>query len=126
MGVDLTLLPFCNEQMSNDDYIIYFSHTALDMQRRHELWEPIKEIEEKFGVVVPSGFLSLLSREGETGPHYGKTMRTPYGNPLQYVLAKHLKIFEKQRGVQDNWQNRAIWAYLLQLPNNLRIALYWH
>ena len=123
MGSDLTLLPFGS---TLDIAVRFFSHTILNLERRRELWPLIDEIEERFGRDVPHGFTSFLGRQ-DNGEHgYGDTMRTPYDDNLKYVEARHLKPLKDHSLVQDNYLNRAAWAYLEQLPDDLPIALYWH
>jgi hypothetical protein len=117
MGVDLTLLVFTGDN---------FSHTMLDLERRSGLWECITAIENMFGWNVPIPFYSFYGtmKNGERG--YGDTQTTPYGDRLKYVHVKQLKPLSSNQYVLDNYNNRAVWAYLEQLPDDVQIALYWH
>ncbi len=117
MGVDLTLLPFDADRAN-----LSFSHSVLGIERRRELWDLILEMEID---VVPNGFTSYLSRleNGETG--YGETMETPYGEPLKYTKAERLVSLAHHEEVRNNFKNRAVWAYLMELPPETKIALYW-
>lgn len=122
MGLNLTLLPFYSLGMDNE----CFSLSVLNLERRSELWRPILEIEKEKGVDIPDNFSSYLSRDGECeDTHWGKTINTPYDERVRYVFAKHLKPLVSHPGVQDNYKNRAVWAYLEQCPDDLKIALFW-
>lgn len=116
MGLDLYLLPF--------DEGSVFSHTLLSCERRRDLFEVIMgRLSE---TPVPDTFYTYLSREDDQDSHYGITTETPYGEPLGWVLASRLLEFAAHEGVRDNFTNRAIWAYLAELPSKTRVALYWH
>lgn len=122
MGVDLTMLPFGNRSEGNA-----FSHTLLDCNRSRELFDEIFAIEKEHGEYVPPEFVSYCSRDGKyEEPHYGSTLETPYGERLQYVEAQRLYALIQHPHVQDNYPNRAVWAYISCLPRETKIALYWH
>ena len=121
MGLDLKLLPF---DADAGDRISY-SHTILNCLRRSDLFEEILEMEERFGHAVPKGFSSYLRSTKNRGSHYGVTVTTPYGEILKYVTAGMLTAFSDHEGVLDNHWNRAIWAYLKELPPGTKVALYW-
>ncbi len=122
MGVDLDLLPFDCDQGN-----FAFSHTLLNCCRRRELWETLSAMENQRGRKVPSGFTSFRSRDNKyEEPHYGTTIDTPYGTPLKFLLVEDLLLLVNHEAVQDNAKNRAIWAYLAQLPPETKVALYWH
>lgn len=115
MGFDLRMLPFDYDQGS-----FGFSYAILSLERRRELWGPIGEIENQYGVDVPEHFSSY----GEHG--YGRTTTTPYGNKLKCVPVEKLVPLSTHEAVTDNLTNLAIWAYLSHLPNGTKVALYWH
>lgn len=118
MGMDLCLLPFDSD---------FFSHTILDCERRWELWKPITAIESRIGRDVPDNFQSYKARDEEAGKScYGKTLRTPYGDNLKYVLVSDLTALSGHASVQDNPKNRAIWAYLEKLAPDTKVALFWY
>lgn len=122
MGVDLRLLPFYSQTTG-----IAFSQDVLDLERRRELWGVIEPIESEFGRDVPTDFNSYCGeKEGVEEPTYGLTLTTPYSENLKYLHAVHLKPLRQHPAVQDNWKNRAIWAFIEELPDDLPIALYWH
>lgn len=120
MGVDLRLLPIECEHEN-----LWYSHSMLSLERRRELWPLFAELEKTSGVVDPS-FTSFCGRQdnGENG--YGKTLETPYGQPLTYLTAEQILTLKDHEAVQDNTTNRAIWAYLAHLNPKMKIALYWH
>lgn len=113
MGLDLTLLPFDSER---------FSHTVLTCERSIDLFEEIGKLQ---AVRVPTEFNTFVAQDDEHGDHYGNTQDTPYGEPLTFVLVEQLLPFSKYEEVTDNFKNRAIWAYLKQLPRDTKVALYW-
>lgn len=123
MGVDLSLLPFdCDHGTS-----FSFSHTLLELERRRELWDPIYSMETESGEPAPENFTSYRGDPGADGEHgYGKTTKTPYGDRIRFVSAFLLCKLKDHEAVRDNWKNRAIWAYLAELPPETKVALYWH
>jgi len=123
MGLDLTLLPIFTRMKSEK----WFSHSVLELNREPELFEKILEVERKVGILVPPDFDSYLSRgEGNEESHYGETCWTPYGDPVKYVRVKDLLKFRYCNEVYDYFLNRAVWAYLKELPEDIKIALFWH
>lgn len=124
MGLDLDLLPFAHPRMSP---INTFSHDILDMARAtHAFWDLVRAIEKKWGQRVPADFATYRSRQNDKESHYGPTQETPYGELLLWVEARHLKPLRDHECVQDNWRNRGIWAFIMEMPDDLPIALYWH
>jgi hypothetical protein len=117
MGLDLRLLPFDAD---------FFSHTILDCERRSDLFEAVLKVEGKIGRDVPDNFQSFTGKSADASPCYGKTIRTPYGENLKYMLAGDLVKFAKHVDVTDNEKNRAIWAYLTELNPSNKVALFWH
>ena len=116
MGLDLYLLPIESET-------VHFSHTVLNCQRRPDLFKELLSIPSE---PVSQYFSTFLSR-GEDGEHcYGKTTTTPYGQALTWVRLESLLLYRDHIDVRDNSRNRAIWAYLGELPPFTKIALYWH
>jgi hypothetical protein len=141
MGLDLALLPF-----ESDSPSIVFSHSILNCWRRRELFDVIgklpsvpinpemegktrKDVEAEDKAKkrpLSTRFTSYLATlpNGESG--YGETTHDPYGSPLRYTLAGDLVKVGKHDGVTDNARNRAVWAYLAELPPDTKVALYWH
>lgn len=119
MGLDLTLLPFDCDQGN-----FCFSHTMLDCERRRDLFEAIMKMLKE--TPVPDGFMSFRGRTQEGDTSYGVTTTTPYGAPLGWVPAGDLVNLGVHIGVLDNHLNRAIWAYLRELPKETKVALFWH
>jgi hypothetical protein len=117
MGLDLDLLPF--DAFDN----ISFSHTVLCCDRKRDLFEKILKLVTKR---VPNDFTSYLSMEDGMDHHYGRTVRTPYGDALCYTTVGALLKFKDHVCVKDNVKNKAIWAYLNALPKKTKVALYWH
>lgn len=117
MGVDLSLLPFDAEHPG-----LAFSHSILQLERRRELWPLIEAMELD---IVPNGFTSFLGRQANGEHGYGETIKTPYGTPLKYTRVGKLVSIAHHDAVRDNPKNRAVWAYLMELPIDTKVALYW-
>jgi hypothetical protein len=120
MGMDLALLPAYNQK---DD----FSHDLLTFFRDYDLFDKIVEKSRQFGIPVKEGGISsFYSRNANyEGAHYGSTEETPYGERLKYVTANHLKDAVKDFKT-DSWRNKAIFAFINELPDDLQVYLYWH
>ncbi len=115
MGLDLCLLPF-----DGDSGNWAYSHTMLQCNRDSELFEKIQKLK---SIRVPPDFGTFHCRDDEyEQPHYGNTQETPYGEPVEYVLAHDLvKITPDDTG----YVNKAVWAYLKELPPRTKVALFW-
>lgn len=110
MSIDLTLLPF-----DCDSELLSFSHNVLQLNRDYDLFGKIDKLPQ---LEVPNNFSSYLSRDEEyEEPHYGNTTETPYGNKLQYTTAGELKKCNI---------NGPAGAYINALPDQNKVALYWH
>lgn len=121
MGLDLKLLPFDGDF---NDYS--FSHTILNCFRMGELFDAIKTLENRLGRPVGENFSSYFGKQAENEAYsFSETHITPYGEELKFVLVGDLLAFKTHAQVQENWKNRAIWAYLAQLPLTNKVALYW-
>jgi len=119
MGVDLMLLPMTVDY----DGMTAVAYTTLELERRHELWPLVRTLSME---PVPAFFETLLSPEGpEESWAAGNTQTDSYGSPLRCVLAEDLYSLADHPAVQGNHTNRAVWAYLAQLPAGMRVALYW-
>lgn len=116
MGVNLSLLPF------DIGASIHISRTVLECLGRKELFE---EIEKLPAIKVPEDFKCYLARGANGGSCYGVVTETVFGEPLTCTTALHLAELQRHYGVTDNYVNRAIWAYLKELPPHLAVALYW-
>lgn len=123
MGVELNLLPFFYEDSHGGA-----SLDVLRLTRRSNLFS---EIEDKIEMKeVPDTFDTHLSSEeidglDETPHHFGNTQNDDYGHPLKWCFVKDLMELSDHPGVQDNPRNKAIWAYLNELPDKKKVALHW-
>jgi len=157
MGVDLRLLPVDGDHGGH----LFFSHMIISLDR-NAIIGAVREVAEKHAKEIPSP-LSCYVAHQEDGEGYGHATEDPYGDPLTFVLAKHLKplaplvglIYEDGSGKRptawdvvgemddksprgptiqlktpkDGYQsrlNRAAFAYILALPDDVKIVLYWH
>ncbi len=118
MSDSLTLLPFDGESGGSS-----YSHTVLRCWDNSTFFDEIRKLP---AVRVPEEFNSYVCYDNDNEPmHYGNTQETPLGNPLTFVLAEQLAQFSAQ-AVDSGYQNKAIWAYLAELPPRTKVALYWH
>lgn len=120
MALDLRLLPF-----DHDSVVLSFAHSLLSCYRSG-IAQELLYVNEHHGRPVPEGFCSFVSRRSDGESGYGKTHTTPYGEPLQWVEVRHLKPFKEHPSVQGYRRNRAIWAYLSELADDTKVALYFH
>lgn len=120
MSLDLALLPFEGSEE------VPFSHSVLRTTMSYALGDELMEMEKRRGRDVPVRFSSYLCRDEKyEESHYGNTQFTPYGERLKEVEVEDLLAFRDHELVQINPRNRAVWAYLAELPPRTRIALYW-
>ena len=120
MGLDLKLLPQHTKTADFSDDIISF-------HRESRLIELIQECELVYGIkVLPYRFTSYLGdpKNDEDERGYGHTNTTAYGEHLQAVYAKHLK-GEINGYKADSWRNRAIIAFINELPDDILVYLFW-
>lgn len=122
MGRELILIPVDTHGTGR----VSFGHQLINTLRRDELYDAVAVIERHVGMDVPRGFKTFRSLNDDGKPAYGVTETTPYDEPLKMVPVGHLKQFANILPVQDNWQNRAVWAYLDQMPDDWWVALYWN
>lgn len=119
MSLDLTLIP-----VEHDDGRWGYGHTVLRMDAANYIHDLI----ERFNLREtdpPDKFNTYLSRDDKyEEPHYGETNEDPYGEPLRCVRAGDLGALVLHENVTA--RDRAVWAYIRQLPPETKIALYWH
>ena len=107
MGLDLHLLPFYAETAN-------FSHTLLETKRAYDQYDEIAKCPQQ---PVDPGFHSYYGRHPEWDDVcYGVTEKTPYGEPVKWTRAKYLK--PHLTGPAG--------AYIRELDDEHKIALYWH
>lgn len=115
MGLHLKLIPFERERGDYAD-----SYTVLNCDKDYDLFNQIQQLPE---FPVPPNFNSYYSVEEDDIICYGVVKETPYGEELTYSFVKDLL---RCKPSSDRQTNKAIWAYLKQLPPNTKVALYWH
>jgi len=116
MGVDLTLLPLIGPDF-------WASHDVIQLNRRSALWPEIAKLKQH---PIPMPLTCYLSRGEDGESRYGNTEKDPYGDPLKWTTAAELLTLKDHEVVVDDWQNRAVWAYLSHMPPDWPIVLYWH
>lgn len=123
MGVDLTILPFFNESMPGES--LSFAHTNIVVAREQAIFHIFEIAQTRHGRDVPENFRCYLATGPYGDPCYGTLTEDPYGDNLQYVRAMHVK--PALAGYTSRyWKNRALAKYILELPDELAIAIYWH
>src|SRR5260221_3049115 len=105
MGVDLRLLPFDCDQ---SDFI--YSQTVLSCNR---FWVLFHEIEKLPSHEIVGEFRSFCGRIPDSA--YDPTKETPYGTKLRYTTVQDLLSIDRYL-VNDSYVNKAIWAYLAEVP----------
>ncbi len=123
MGLDLQLLPAFSQSENCD-----ISHDILNLHRDDKLFKLILKVEKKKGVEIRRGGINSYVGDDETGLYeetcYGKTEISKYGERIKSLLASELDvIFSAYK--TDSWKNKAIFAFVKELPKDLVIYLYW-
>lgn len=103
MGVDLELRPV----VYRDEWRLC---DTLSVHRNSELWPFINDLPM---LPVPN----RVFQESETTDEYGID--------LAYTTAGMLCSLKERPEVKDPFRNRAIWAYLAELPEDWPVMLYW-
>jgi hypothetical protein len=117
MGVDLTLMPLLGKS-------VWCAHEMLGLERRRELWDKVAELPQQ---QIPNAVCCYVARDKTSGqPRYGDAEITPHGDKITYTTAADLLTLKDDESIQDNWKNKAIWAYLAQMPPDWPIVLWWH
>ncbi len=113
MSLHLTLLPIVgiNE-------LITSRTNFLTCERDNYLFEQIDQI---ISSPVPPDFKSFYSTE-DCYYEYGSLTKDGFDEELNYIFVKELL---KLKPLSESQTNKAIWAYLKQLPPEGKIALYW-
>lgn len=123
MGVDLLLIPF---KSSNDinGRIWGLSSSSLEVVRSRDMWREILALESQ---PVAERFLTPFGLVYPDEPDYWnrETSVDAYDKPLRWVSAGDLASLRDYRNIPKESQNRAVWAYLEQLPPDYKVALYW-
>lgn len=110
MCTDLTLLPF---DCDHED--LSFSHNVLKIPRDSTVFDKIRATTQK---EVPEGFTSYVSRDDAyEESHYGETIEDPYGDKVRYATAGDLKKCDIPGPAG---------AYVAELPDDNKVALFWH
>lgn len=113
MSLHLTLLP-----VGGINELITSIHNFLNCERDNHLFDQIMKI---VSSPVPPDFKGFHSTD-EADYVYGNITKDAYGEELTYVNVKDLTNLKPN---SESQTNKAIWAYLKQLPPEGKIALYW-
>lgn len=117
MGVDLCLIP-----VDSDLGDWSMGHSLLEVERRSELWNVVEALAKHD---LPTKFQCFKARNADGDPCYGTLTDDCYGNLVKCATAGDLAAIQHQ-STTDHPRNRAIWAFLRELPPETKIALYWH
>jgi hypothetical protein len=115
MGLDLTLLPYWQEN---------FAHTVLPLIEHSELFDALRALPAT--PVAPGFNCHFGSTSDDQYRCYGPCTEDAYGDPLCYVTVHQLLQFKNHPGALNGSINRGAWAYLTYLEPQCRVALYWH
>lgn len=117
MGLDLTFLPF-----DADFEELHFSHTILPCEREREAFSDLLKKEREKGIRVPENFTGYFGKDENGERQYGKMTETPYGDVLKYLTADEiLSCFNP-----EYQKNKAIRAYIENIPKGTKIAIWWN
>ncbi len=116
MGVDLTLLP-----LSSAGH--WSAHDALLLDRSGDLWDEIATLGE---TEIPQPLWCHYARRPDGETTFGRLEKSPYGERLTWLPAGKLLTLAEAPDVKSSWRNRAVWAYLAQMPEDYPVVLYWH
>ena len=118
MSLDLTLIP-----VDHDSEGWGFGHSLLEWGSGFDSSDATKHLTR---FPVPADFATFKGRSDDGESAYGNTQQTPYGEPLQAVEAKPLADALSRLTHGNGWRRAAVVAYLRQMPDDAKIALYWH
>lgn len=121
MSLQLTICPSAFKGRESTYSLLAFT------MRNNEL-NPIKLLDETRGRDVGKQGVWTHFADGKTEDDeriYGPTFETPYGKPIRNVLCGELVETMEKMNIQG-WNDKAIYAYLKELPDDLEIWLYWH
>lgn len=130
MGLDLYMLPVDGDLPPK----LFFAHNILSIDRNAIIGD-IRDVAKKHAVKIPQPVSCFIGTGKDGESKYGQATEDPYGDPLAFVLAKHLKPLAWKVGVPDaemvedgykSRKNRAAFAYVTALPDDYKIVLYWH
>jgi hypothetical protein len=116
MGVDLQLLPLLQPNY-------WAAHDLIRVGQDTDLFKQIEALPQ-LGILAPVACYLARNKEDETV--YGEIENSPYGLRLTFTRAADLLTLKDHEAVRTLWRNRAVWAYLEQMPADWPIILYWH
>lgn len=112
MGIDLKILPqYCQDTC--------FSSDLISLRRDRELFRIISKLEANKGKELPSTFINK-----SIDTCYGTIIETPFGDVIKSVSAGELKVVLADYK-PFHWRNKAFISFLNELPDDLKIWLYW-
>ena len=121
MGVDLTLLPL-DYPIVTGSHGNHMATTVLDVARWRALWPFIETLPL---VKLGEPLLTHLALDEAGNMEWGSVECDAYDGPLHYVRAADLVALREHPSIKDDFKNRAIWAYLAELPPDWPVVLYW-
>jgi len=111
MGFDLRIYPQYEQEVD-------FTHDILTLERDSDLFSCIKEVEQIHGQPVSRAGIRFFNEQ--------KIQKTRYEERIQGVPAGKLKdALSDYSFLHSHWRNRAFFAYLKCLPDDLELWLYW-
>ena len=118
MAKELKLLISPHDNLSTKNY--------MDVYLSDEIDSAFEAIEKQEGRDVPENFHCYLSSHEQVGNCYGVLTKTPYGDNLKYIKAKHLGEIPKLLETDGSNYNKSVGAFLKNLPPEAYIVLYWY
>lgn len=121
MGIDLTLLPV---EFESSDKELAYSHSILHLPRWYDFFEEVRKCPMR---EMQGRFATFMGRSEDGEYAYGDTKQDAYGSPIYFVWAKDLKkAMAKMPETGADWCFRSAKAYVDAMPDDGKIALYWH
>lgn len=113
MARELRLLPLIGQNY-------WAAHEMLKV----DWWDAIKEVRQS---EIPQPLYCHLARNADDSETiYGQITEDPYGEPLMWTTAGRLAALADQDEARTSWRNRAVFAWLAQMPEDHMIVLYWY
>lgn len=120
MGIDLMLLPYL---VQKDHYV---SYSILSMSRQTAFFEVLDSYAMVKGREIEEQFYSYQPDEKTAEDTMGETSVDKYDTPLKTITPAEFLEAVTLFGDELYPLNKAILAYVQNLPDDWRIALYWH
>lgn len=119
MSVNLKILPQYDDESN-------FSRDVLQLVHEYDLFDLIVSLEHGEGDTISRPFGSHVGSKSAFERYcYGDTEKSAFDDTIKEIVAIEFKV-AIQEYKSEYWRNRAVLAFIKQLPDNIRLWLYWH